>query len=112
MWIGWGRHKLFTSTERLVTGFECTEKNPDKSDIAFMAHSIRNFKNNLPEPWEMVARMTPYLESSKRESVLNKTIYLPYGAIGMEPAFPATSMGLESVREVLNKAGEHPELRG
>jgi hypothetical protein len=110
MWIGWGRHKFFTSTDRLVTGFDWTEKNPDESDIAFMAETIRNFKQNLPEPWEVVAGMTPYLESSKRESVLNKTIYFPYGAIEGEPAFPATNIRLEPVQEILDKEQEYPGL--
>jgi hypothetical protein len=110
MWIGWGRHKFFTATDRLVTGFDWTDKNPDESDVAFMAETIRNFKQNLPEPWEVVAGMTPYLESAKRESVLNKTIYFPYGAIEGEPAFPATNIRLEPVREVLDKEQEYPGL--
>jgi hypothetical protein len=110
MWIGWGRHKFFTSTDRLVTGFDWTEKNPDESDIAFMAETIRNFKQNLSEPWEVWAGMTPYLESSKRESVLNKTIYFPYGAIEGEPAFPATNIALTPVRDVLDKEAEYPGL--
>jgi hypothetical protein len=112
MWIGWGRHKYFTSSERLVTGFDWTEKNPDESDLAFMAETIRNFKDHLAEPWEMIAGMTPYLESSKRESALNKTIYLPYGSIELEPAFPRTNLGLDPVREVLDKAAEYPGLKG
>jgi hypothetical protein len=97
MWIGWGRH--------------WTEKGPDEN-VAFMAETIRNFKNSLPEPWELIAGMTPYLESSKRESVLSKTMYLPYGAIEMEPAFPATNLGLEPVRAVFEKAAEYPGVRG
>lgn len=112
MWIGWGRHKFFTSKDRLVTGFDWTDKNPDESDVAFMRETIRNFKNDLPEPWEMIAGMPPYLESSKQESVLDKTIFLPYGAIEMEPAFPATNMGFEPVREVLDKGSMYPQLRG
>lgn len=110
MWIGWGRHKFFTATNRLVTGFDWTEKNPDESDLAFMAETIRNFKQNLAEPWEVFAGMTPYLESSRRESVLNKTIYFPYGAIEGEPAFPATNTTLEPVREVLDKEAQYPPL--
>jgi hypothetical protein len=110
MWIGWGRHKFFTATDRLVTGFDWTDKNPDESDIAFMAETIRNFKQNLAEPWEVFAGMTPYLESSRRESVLDKTIYFPYGAIEGEPAFPATNTSLEPVREVLDKKAEYPPL--
>ena len=105
-----GPAQIFTSTDRLVTGFDWTEKNPDESDIAFMAETIRNFKQNLSEPWEVWAGMTPYLESSKRESVLNKTIYFPYGAIEGEPAFPATNIALTPVRDVLDKEAEYPAL--
>ncbi len=110
MWIGWGRHKFFTSTDRLVTGFDWGEKNPDEGDIAFMAETIRNFKQNLPEPWEIFAGMTPYLESARRESVLNKTIYFPYGAIEGEPAFPATNIGMDPVLDVINKEIEYSGL--
>ena len=44
--------------------------------------------------------------------MLNKTTYLQYGAIEMEPAFPATNLGQESIREVFDKAAKYPELRG
>jgi hypothetical protein len=97
MWIGWGRH--------------WSENAPDEN-VAFMAETIRNFKSNLSEPWELIAGMTPYLESSKRELVLGKTIYLPYGTLEMEPAFPATNLGIEPVRAVLDKAADYPGLRG
>ncbi len=110
MWIGWGRHKFFTSTDRLVTGFDWTEKNPDESDIQFMAATIANFKQHLPQPWEVFAGMTPYLESAKREAVLQNTIYFPYGAIEGEPAFPATNIALEPVRDVVDKIPEYPGL--
>jgi hypothetical protein len=110
MWIGWGRHKFFTSTDRLVTGFDWSDKNPDESDIAFMAETIRNFKENLPEPWTVVAGMTPYLESAKREAVLPKAVYFPYGAIELEPAFPWTNIGWSPVNEVFEKRAEYTGL--
>ena len=44
--------------------------------------------------------------------MLGKTVYLPYGAIESEPAFPATNLGQESVRRVFDRAGEFPGLRG
>ena len=97
MWIGWGRH---------------WGKQSQDERIAFMAETIRQFKSSLAEPWELIAGMTPYLESSQKESVLEKTTYLQYGAIEMEPAFPATNLGLEPVREVFDKAAQYPELKG
>jgi hypothetical protein len=83
-----------------------------ENDAAFMRRTIRTFKDNLPEPWELVAGMAPYVESSRQESTLEKTVYLPYGAIEMEPAFPSTNMGFESVRKVLDQAEAYPKLRG
>lgn len=112
MWIGWGRHKFFTTAEHLVTAFDWGESNPDASDIEFMAQTINNFKRHLPEPWEIVAGMAPYLESSRRESTLEKTVFLPYGTIEMEPAFPSTNVELQPVRSTLQTLVTHPQLRG
>ena len=100
MWIGWGRV------------FDPTEKNREESAVGFMVDTIRNFKTNLPEPWELISGMSSYLKSAERESVLGKTTYLHYGAIEMEPAFPATNMGLESIQDVFEKAGKYPGLKG
>ena len=44
--------------------------------------------------------------------MLSKTVYLPYGAIESEPAFPATNVGQEKVRKVFDKANQYPGLRG
>ncbi len=95
MWIGWGRHKYFSAADHLVTGFDWSDKNPDESDVAFMEETIRAFKSGLQEPWELIAGMSAYLKAAKQESVLAKTIFLPYGEIEMEPAFPATNMGFD-----------------
>jgi hypothetical protein len=100
MWLGWGRV------------FDPTEKNREENSVAFMTDTIRNFKGNLPEPWELISGNAAFLKSSQKESVLNKTTYLQYGAIEMEPAFPATNLGQESIHEVFDKAAKYPELRG
>ena len=97
MWIGWGRHWGHDSED---------------DRVAFMAETIRNFKNNLAEPWELIAGMSPYLKSARDESALGKTVYLHYGAIEMEPAFPATNLGLKPVQEVFDQAADYPGLRG
>jgi hypothetical protein len=100
MWLGWGRV------------FDPTEENPEQKSVAFMADTIRNFKSNLAEPWELIAGATTFLKSSQQESVLNKTVYLPYGAIEEEPSFPATNLSLQPVREVLDVADAYPSLKG
>jgi hypothetical protein len=112
MHVGWGRHKFFTSTDSVVAAYDWTSKNPDESDVAFMGETIRNFKNNLSEPWDLIAGQPPYLSVVQSEGVLGKTVYLPYGAIESEPAFPATNVGQESVRKVFDKASQYPGLRG
>ncbi len=112
MHVGWGRHKFFTSTDSVVAAYDWTSKNPDESDVAFMGDTIRNFKNNLSEPWDLIAGQPPYLSIVQSEGVLGKTVYLPYGAIESEPAFPATNVGQESVRKVFDKASQYPGLGG
>ncbi|HSS96428.1 MAG TPA: hypothetical protein VLK33_05345 [Terriglobales bacterium] len=98
MWLGWGRHP---------SGDES-----GKQAIAFMEKSIGNFKANLTEPWQLIAGMGHYLESAKNQSVLDRTIFLQYGAIELEPAFPATNLGLKSVQEVFDTAAKYPGLEG
>ncbi len=112
MHVGWGRHKFFTSTDSVVAAYDWTDKNPDESDVAFMDGTIRSFKSGLAEPWALIAGQPPYLDPVQKESVLDKTVYLPYGAIESEPAFPATNVGQEKVRKVFNKANQYPGLRG
>jgi hypothetical protein len=112
MHVGWGRHKFFTSSDSVVAAYDWTDKNPDASDVAFMGETIRNFKANLAEPWDLIAGQPPYLSIVQKENVLPKTVYLPYGAIESEPAFPATNTGQESVKKVFDRANQYPGLRG
>jgi len=112
MHVGWGRHKFFTSTDAVVAAYDWTDKNPDASDVTLMAETIHNFKQNLTEPWWLIAGQPPYLDPVKDASILERTVYLPYGAIESEPAFPATNLGLESVGKVFDRAGKFPGLRG
>ncbi len=98
MWLGWGRHP---------SGDESGER-----AIDFMVKTIENVKTNLVEPWELIAGISSYLQSAQQESVLNKTTFLQYGAIEMEPAFPSTNLGLKSVQEVFETAAKFPDLKG
>ncbi|MGH9643449.1 MAG: hypothetical protein ACRD3Q_13625, partial [Terriglobales bacterium] len=97
MWLGWGRHS---------SGDESGER-----AIGFMTKTIQNFKTNLVEPWELIAGISSYLESAQQESVLDKTVFLQYGAIEMEPAFPSTNLGLAPVQEVFETASKYPGLK-
>lgn len=98
MWLGWGRHP--------------TGADSGKRAVEFMQDTIRNFRTNLAEPWELISGLSPYLESAKAESSLDKTVYLQYGAIEMEPAFPLTNLGLQPVRDVFDTVERYPGLKG
>jgi hypothetical protein len=52
------------------------------------------------------------LDPIKDAALLNKTVYLPYGAIENEPAFPLTNLGLESVQKVFRRAMQFLGLQG
>ena len=112
MHVGWGRHKFFTSTDSVVAAYDWTDKNPDESDVAFMDETIRDFKKGLPEPWALIAGQPPYLDPVQKESVLDKTVYLPYGAIESEPAFPATMSGRRTSAKCSTRLNQYPGLRG
>jgi hypothetical protein len=112
MHVGWGRHKFFTSTDSVVAAYDWTAKNPDSSDVAFMDETIRTFKTELAEPWDFIAGQSAYLDPVKKESVLEKTVYLQYGAIESEPSFPATNLGQESIRKVFDRTHQYPGLLG
>ena len=112
MWVGWGRHKFFSPSKTVVSQYDWTSQNPDASDLAFMGDTIRNFKQNLAEPWSLIAGFSPYLDTCRKEGVLEKTVFLPYGVIEVEPAFPSTRVSLNSIRSVFDFVQDLSELRG
>lgn len=93
MWFGWGNP---------VGG----------PNAAFMRETIRNFKDHLVEPWQLIAGMPMDLVAANNETVLDKTTYLQYGAIEDEPSFPKTNLGFDSVHKMFQTADEYPELGG
>ena len=112
MWVGWGRHKFYSPSKTVVSQYDWTSQNPDASDLAFMGDTIRNFKQNLAEPWSLIAGFSPYLNTCQKEGVLEKTVFLPYGAIEFEPAFPSTKVSLNPIRGAFDFVQDLPELRG
>jgi len=112
MWIGWGRHRFFTSSDTVGAQYDWTDKNPDAGDVAFMEETIRAFRRDLAEPWWLIAGMSPYLRSSQKEQALGETVFLPYGAIEGEPSFPSTNVPLDPVRKTLEVLSDYPGTRG
>ncbi len=110
MWVGWGRHFL-GPTEEFPAGYQWTTRDPTEQDVAFMVKTIRKFKKDVPEPWELVDGMTPYLKAVEAESVQGKTTYHPFGILGND-VFPATNLEFASIRGVLNKSFKVAGLKG
>jgi hypothetical protein len=77
-----------------------------------MRETIRAFKRDVPEPWWLISGFKDYLSVCQAEGVVDKTVFLPYGAIEDEPSFPATNVTLDTVRESLGIPANHPGLRG
>jgi hypothetical protein len=61
--------------------------------------ALRALKKGLPEPFWLISGQFPeYLPMCRDEGVLGQTIYLPYGAIEGEPAYPQTQLNIDSIR--------------
>lgn len=110
MWVGWGR-RFLAPTEGLAAGYDWTKDDPGPNEVNFAAETVRTFKRDVPEPWELVAGFGPYLRALQQESVLEKTTYLPYAVVEND-VFPATNLDFASVRRILNQAFESPGLKG
>lgn len=110
MWVGWGRHFL-GPTEEFPAGYQWTTKDPTEQDVAFMVKTIRKFKQDVPEPWELVDGMAPYLKAVEAQSVQGKTTYHPFGVLGND-IFPVTNLEFASIRKVLNEAFRVTGLKG
>ena len=110
MWVGWGRHFL-GSSEEFPAGYQWTTKDPTQQDVAFMVKTIRKFKQDVPEPWELVDGMTPYLKAVEAQAVQGKTTYNPFGVLGND-VFPVTNLDFASIRGVLNQAFKVTGLKG
>lgn len=78
----------------------------------FISETIRTMQKQVAEPWWLIAGYREYLPTCKKEGVLGKTIFLPYGAVEGEPSYPATNVPLDRVRKALDSVADFPELKG
>ncbi len=91
LWFGWGHTTPAFDVER-------------------QRQTIREFKRDLPEPWMLVAGYESLLPMCREEGVLNKTIFLRYGAIEDEPSYPGTQLGFNSIKRVFDVLKDYPEM--
>lgn len=93
LWQGWG----FTSWD------------PSRRERV-IAETVRGMRDRLPEPWALIAGTGHYLPYLERLGVLDRTVYLPYGAIEAEPSLPFTNVEPEAVRGAIDGASAYPGL--
>ena len=96
MWMGWGHGSA-----------------PNETADQLQVRTIRTLKQDLPEPWALIAGNEGHLPLCKQEGVLAKTVFLPYGLIELEPAYPATNVQIDGLRAMFDRhISRYPELAG
>jgi hypothetical protein len=94
MWCGWGR----------------TPEN--WFDPEHARATIRAMKSDMHGNWKIIAGAAAYLPICQEEGVLDRTIFLPYGTIEGEPAYPTTNLGFDGIREHMKFTQDYPGLLG
>ena len=79
---------------------------------SFLVETIQAMKNALPEPWSLMVVYKDALAACRKQGVLAKTIFLPYGAIEGEPSYPSTNVAFEGIRSALDGLSELDEIEG
>lgn len=96
MWTGWGvapPKKIFDNDVQIET--------------------LRMLKSDLREPWGLVAGTPRFLPFCRQEGMLDKTVYLQYGVIEGEPAYPGTNLNFRRIRDMFaSQVDKNPELAG
>jgi hypothetical protein len=93
--MGWGQH-----------GWDPEGRAP------FIAKTIRAFKAGLPEPWQLLVGAPPYFAAFAAEGVIDRSLWMPYGAIESEPCLPNIQMDRDRVCTMLDMVAPHPTLAG
>ena len=80
--------------------------------LEVMRQTLRLFKAELPEPWELICGMVDFLPLCREEKVLDKTIFLPYSTIEDEPSYPCTNLDLNRIRSAFDAVEKYTEIKG
>jgi hypothetical protein len=96
LWTGWG-----------YRGWEDIERTQ-----AEMRDALRIMKAHLAEPWEIICGRAVFLSLCQEESVLSKTIFLPYNTIEVEPSYPHTDLRFSGIRAAFAETAKFQELEG
>jgi sialate O-acetylesterase len=107
------RHNLHGKQTKLIswmwTGWGLSPK--QMFDLNHQAQTLESLKAGLREPWGLVAPAR-FVSLCRKANILSKTVFLPYGAIEGEPAYPGTNVDISRMRGVFALANKNPELAG
>lgn len=100
MWLGWGE----------------LQNDPDNIPLdreKIWQETIKGLKGKLNEPWGLFACWEKHLALVKKEGLLSKTFYFPYGAVEGEPNGPYTEMRCADIDTAVNMVKPYAsQLRG
>lgn len=109
------RHNVHGKDAKLIswmwTGWGVEQKDIFNRD--HQAKTLQLLKSDLREPWSLVAGTSNFLPICRKVGLLPKTVYLHYGVIEGEPAYPNTNLTFNRVRDMFTKqVDKNPELAG
>jgi hypothetical protein len=109
------RHAAHGPGVKLVSwlwqGWGCTSWDPGNREPV-IAETVALMREALPEPWMLIAGTGHYLPFLRRLGVLDRTVYLPYGAIEAEPSLPFTNVDPGAIRGALDGLTAYPGIAG
>jgi hypothetical protein len=108
MWVGWENYNRFWAT---AARWQPGDPEPAISwDAACFADTLTRMREQVPEPWSVLASAPGHFESTDDLGLGAKRLFNPYGSIEGEPTFPLTNVFPEALAEVIGSdaAGRCP----
>ena len=98
----------------MLWGWGRKEKIQFEGLVEHQRRALRSLKQGLPDSlWLISGQFPEYLPMCREEGFGARTILLPYGTIEFEPAYPHTTVQVESIRGMFNGPdAQSPGLAG
>ena len=85
----------------ILWGWGRKEKIQVKGLREHQQHALRALKEGLPQPlWFLTGVFPDNLPMCRDQGVIGQTVYLPYGTIEFEPAYPRTTVRIDTIRNM------------
>jgi hypothetical protein len=101
------RHNIHGKQAKLINwmlwGWGRQEKIQVEGLAAHQRLALQAIKQGLTEPfWLLSGQFPEDLPMCRDEGLISRTLYLPYGLIEGEPAYPGTQVQIDSIRRTFN----------